>query len=139
MSSDTLLTLPKTSPFPTTITFDVLNGETQYVAPLSTAHSIVNFRGGPGTTLLSLLNNKMIICRLILRNGSRGFIPSTFFVDGQAHFPDFPSGSQRKTATANRMLELEFKFYTIGSTVHSLVSYNEYAPADKRAVAITAR
>lgn len=139
MSIDTLLTLPKTSPFPTTITFDVLNGETQYIAPLSTAHATVNFRGGPGTTFRSLLANKMITCRLILRNGAKAYVPQSFFVDNQALYPDFIGGTQKKSAVAQRMLVIEFKFYMLDNVVFSLVSYNEYAPADKRAVAIIAR
>ena len=140
MAQDILLELPKTAPFPTVWSFNVIDGETQYLAPLGTSHAIINFRGNAsGTTLSSLLDNKMIVCRLLLRNGSKAFIPQTFFVDGVAHYPDFLNGIWRKSATGNRMLELTFKFYKVGSSVFSLLSYAEYAPADKRATPIINR
>jgi len=138
MTTD-VMTISSPPTYPSVINFDLLLGEVLYVRPVQTLNATVNFRGSSSSTLNSLLSDRLITARLILRTGTRSFIPQTFYVDGVIHYPDFLNGSQTKSVSTNRMIEYTFKFYKDGNNIYSMAFVSQYAPTIKGAVAVSAR
>lgn len=75
------------------INFDVLTSTFQYYTTATTGNFFINIRGNSATTLNSVLSvNQSISFVLLITNGSTGYYPYSFSIDGNAVTPKWLNG-----------------------------------------------
>lgn len=94
-------TLTASAPAATT-NFDVVAQSIQYYTANTANNFTLNVRGNSGVTLDSLLAvGQSITIALFVTNGSAGYYPTAFQVDGSAITPKYQSGTTIVAGNAN--------------------------------------
>jgi hypothetical protein len=132
MAQDTIQIVEKGTKLPQTATtpiiFNVLAGSRLIYREPANANFILFFRGNANTTFANTLPaDKMLNVSFVYTNLGKAFKPTMFQIDGVAHYPDFLNGSQPSPST-NSIIEYQFRFYKIGTTIYSTCRMVAYKP-----------
>ena len=103
-----------------TINYDLLTQAILYKTANATSDFTLNFRGSSSTSLNTMLaNNQSITCTFLNTNGSTGFYPSAYTIDGITVTPKW-TGTAPGAGTANKTDVFTYNIIKLGTNTYAV-------------------